>query len=88
VSAVYRDASRSELEHAARADGYTAGYAHQNYVTAYGPTPGTTLPDRFADVAAVWHDAYQDGRDDYDAELADAEAFGHDWRQHEPVELD
>jgi hypothetical protein len=88
VITVYRDASHTNLEHAARADGYTAGWRHQNFVTAYGPTPDTTLPDRFRDVEAVWRDAYREGQDDFDAEWADAEAYGHDWRQHEPVERD
>lgn len=77
---IYRDANATDREHAARVDGFHAGYAHRNFTTAYGPAPDVTLPDRFRDVADVWRDAYAEGVDAYDADWEDAEAFGHDWR--------
>ena len=85
---VYRYAGDTDHEHAARVDGFDAGFTHQNYVTAYGPTAESTCPTRFGDVAEHWLEAYEQGKDEYDALDADAEAYGHDWRQLEPVERD
>lgn len=77
---VHRDARHTDREHVARVDGFDAGYRHRNFTTAYGPAPDTTLPEQFADVADVWRAAYAEGIDEFDADLEDAEAFGHDWR--------
>jgi hypothetical protein len=88
VPTVYRHVDDTDHEHAARVDGFDAGWRHQNFVTAYGPTTDTTVPTRFEDVADVWRTAYEEGQDDFTSSWEEAESYGHDWRQHEPVERD
>jgi len=80
MSEIYRYAHHSDLEHAAREHGVSAGYDHANYVDAYGEAPDTAMPERFADVADTWTEGYQEGRDDYAALREEESMYGHDWR--------
>ena len=88
IPTVHRVMGETDAEHRARLDGFEAGWRHQNFVTAYGPTPDTKVPTRFRDLDDVWHEAYQAGRDDFTSSWEEAESYGHDWRGREPVERD
>lgn len=80
MSTVYRDMHHTDHEHAARVNGFGAGYDHANYVDNVTSMPDATVPSEYADVAAVWDEAYQDGKDDYAATEEDEATYGHDWR--------
>ncbi|TDC92369.1 hypothetical protein E1161_13435 [Saccharopolyspora aridisoli] len=79
MGTVYRDFRHSDHEHEARENGFNAGYDQANYVDAYGPTPETEMPERFAEVAQIWTDAYEEGKDDFETVQSAEEMYGHDW---------
>lgn len=78
VSTIYRYATHSDHEHAARVDGINAGYGNAEYVNGHGTL--TRMPQQFADVAAVWLEAYWEGKDDYYALHEEEKMYGHNWR--------
>lgn len=73
---IARHFSHTDHEHCARLNGFEAGYDHANYVEGCGPTPDTELPVRFADVAEVWVDSYQEGKDAFVCDVEDGEIVG------------
>lgn len=81
MSTIYRIHNYSDHEHAARVDGFNAGYSHANYAENVDPnSPDTTMPEEFADVADFWQSGYEEGKDDYAANEEEEETYGHDWR--------
>lgn len=83
IPSITRYAHHTDHEHEARQNGFNAGWDHANYVNAYGATEDTSLPDRFSDVAEVWREAYQEGKDEFAASEEDEAIYGHDWRATE-----
>jgi len=80
MSTIYRDANHTDHEHEAREHGFNRGYDHANYVDTYGWTQEPKLPERFADVADVWRNAYQEGKEDFAATQEEEDIYGHDWK--------
>lgn len=77
---ITRYAYHTDHEHDARQHAVDAGWDHASYVDAYGVDTETEMPARYADVADVWHEGYQEGKDDFEATQAEEAMYGHDWR--------
>jgi hypothetical protein len=75
-----RYAHHDDDEHDARLNGFEAGWSHANYVEAYGWSADSQMPDRYRRVSGVWRDAYQEGKDEFEAQTENEEIYGHDWR--------
>jgi hypothetical protein len=71
MSDIYRIHTDSDREHAARENGFNAGYAHANYADNVNPD----VPDTDS-----WQSGYEEGKHDYAASEEEEEMYGHDWR--------
>jgi hypothetical protein len=73
--ATLTDDARKTLEKDAHDTGWSRGWDHANYVTAYGGDMDAEpeVPERFAAVATYYAAAYAEGVRNYQSEEADAE---------------
>lgn len=86
-STIARWAHHTDAEHAARENGFNAGWSHANYTEAYGEDrhyAGPEVPDRFRHEEDVWLEAFQEGEDAFvcdveDGEIVDLYRVDHEW---------